>query len=136
MATPDPETGKQPSGAKNRKIAKEKESEAERCERLRREAGFDSSKLLEMEPPPTGVVGLIVWGQRVQAKALYAVLQDPAMKFETKLRFISDFTKALGMTHSKAVTDERIQKLEKKSGIAKGQHDDDGLEPDEEYSPG
>jgi hypothetical protein len=123
---------KKKSGAANRKARKANESEADRCERVREEAGFDTAELLKMEAPPDNAIGRITWAQKLLAKALHAVTCDPAMKFETKLRYIEGYTKAMGLTHAKAVVEERIKGLEKKAGIAAHQHDDDGLEPDPE----
>lgn len=126
------ENGKKLSGSAERKAAKARDEDATAAERQRKESGFDPREILRIEEPPDDAVGRISWAQKLVAKALHAVTKDPAMKFETKLRYISDFTKAMGLTHAKALVEERIKGLEKKAGIAKGQHDDDGLEDDPE----
>lgn len=122
----------QPSGAQNRKVAKAKETENERCARVREEAGWDSDKYFKVDPPPNDAIGRIAWAGQLNACALHAIIEDPAMRFETKLKHIADFTRSLGLTHAKALMEERLLGLESKAGIAKGQHDDDGLEPDPE----
>jgi hypothetical protein len=99
-----------------------------------REAGRDDSKVRrsKIKRPPKDAVGKVAWASDVAAKCLYEVMAHPTLKLETRWRYASDLIAKIGLTHSKALTEEKILKLERKLGLDKGARDEDGLEPDPE----
>src|SRR5262249_13591082 len=87
----------------------------------------------ELSEPPDDPIGAIAWANAAAAKLLYAVMinVDGALTFREQLRHGADLIAKLGMTHSKALSEERILKLERSLNLAKGQGDDEGLEEEE-----
>lgn len=96
----------------------------------------DNSGPQQFNPPPVpkDAIGTIAWANQAAAMLLERVLlnADGSLSFKEQLRYAADLIGRIGVTHSKALADERILKLEKEMGMAKGQADDQGLEPDPE----
>jgi hypothetical protein len=107
---------KYPSGAQKRKAARERAAEEEQLERARRSAtgGLpDHTKIYErLGPPPLDPVGGVAYGNRAAQLLLEVVISDPVMPFPEKLKNAKDLIAVIGMTHSKALTDDRITDLE------------------------
>ncbi len=122
-----------PSGYQQRKARKEREAAAKISDAKRSADPASPPKPRPViEPPPTGAVGGVVWAQQVALKLLHETMMDPFITESERRRVSSDLIAKIGLTSSKAATEERILKVEKKMGIAKHQKDDDGLEPDPE----
>jgi hypothetical protein len=117
LAAVEPEDArKYPSGAQKRKAARERAAEEAQRERERRaaEGGLpDHTKIYErLGPPPLDPVGGVAYGNRAAQLLLEVVIADPAMPLPDKLRNAKDLIAVIGMTHAKAITDDRISNLE------------------------
>lgn len=121
--------GKPTNPLQKAKLNAAREEEYDENEKKRQELGVKRPKV---KRPPKGAVGGVAWANQIATQCLYEVMTDPVIKTETRWRFASDFIAKIGLTHSKAVTEEKINKLEKTIGIAKNAKDDEGLEDDPE----
>lgn len=119
------------SGAQKERDRKQRVEQERQNELTRRERAGEIDRP-DVGRPPLTAVGNVAWANNVAAAMLYDVLHDPAITTEQRWKVGSDLIAKIGMTYSKAATEDRIAKLEKAMGILKEQQDDDGLEPDPE----
>lgn len=104
---------KHQSGHQQRKEFAAQEREYEDNQREREEIGY---KLPEVPKPPRGI-GSVTWANRVACILLIEIRNDEVISSKTRRRFISDLVGKIGVTHAKALTEERILKLKKQLSV-------------------
>ena len=108
-----------PSGSAFRKLRKSREEEARREEQERRALeGEPISSYEGIEPPPLddATTGL-VWARKCMLAALDEVIRDPVITAEKRWRFVSDLGGKIGMTYSKSLMEEKVDRVTKALGV-------------------
>lgn len=121
------EDGKPLSGAADRKRVNDALAVAQAMQAERKRLGFKHKKVMA---PPKDAIGAIAWANQVAAQLLHETMNDPVITEEARRRTCSELIGKIGLTSSKAITEERLLGLEKKIGMAKNQKDDEGMEAD------
>jgi hypothetical protein len=67
--------------------------------------------------PPTEPTQALVYAQRVMIYALHEVANNSALDPERRLRWIAELGSKLGMTHAKALIEEKLGVIESHAGI-------------------
>ena len=123
------------SGAQKRREQKERTDVARENERRRQaDESAKSDPYAGLERPPLSAAANIAWANSVAAAMLDEVIHDKQLTAEQRWKIGADLVAKIGMTHSRAATEERIARLEKALGMAKADKDDGGLQPDPEGS--
>jgi hypothetical protein len=105
----------------------------ERINNLKHKVGIKDKPLdIEYQEAPESADEVLACANREACDMLYQVMTDEGLKAEDRWRMASDLIGKIGTTHAKSLTEKEIKKLEKKIGLDKQAHDDDGLEDDPE----
>lgn len=125
-----------PSGAQGRKQRKSKD-ESDRMDRARL-AGFTATAeqinrdaFADVHPPPSDSIGVVAWAHQIAARLLYVTIKDPSIGEAERRRTASDLISKIGQTAPKAISDQRLKRLEAETGNAPIDDADDGLSLDE-----
>lgn len=81
-------------------------------------------KLDEIGPPPTDPTGALLYAQRVMSLELAMVASNQALDPERRLRWIAELCGKIGMTHAKALIEERLEELERRLGLRRDEKAD------------
>src|SRR5262245_36944588 len=69
----------------------------------------------KMIAPPSDAIGTIAYANKAAGILLHSVLTDDGIESESERRKLAkDFIAVIGMTHSKALYEERLKKLEQR----------------------
>lgn len=95
-------------------------------------AGDCARAYAKIGAPPNDVLARVEWAQKMLAQALYETATDPQLEARERRRIIGDLGAKIGITAVKALSEERIKRIEatlygkRSKGAANAR---DGLEP-------
>lgn len=113
MSDDFPGAPKKPSGAQNRKAAKQRNEKATRGATKKLKAEWLEKYRTLGEPPEDGAQR-VEWGNRLSAMIAYEQLVAPAIRPPFERKLVLEAVRTLGMTAVKALYEERLKKLEAK----------------------
>ena len=115
------ESEKKLSGAQNRKRKKEIDELVEerfKTDKLSGHTAASVAMFSDLGAPPDTAIGTIAYANRAAGLLLHSVLTDDNIDESQRRRLAKDFIAVIGMTHSKALYEERLKSLEKKVGLS------------------
>jgi hypothetical protein len=80
-------------------------------------------------PPPLNAVGGVSWANRAAQILLHLVLTDEHMPLGDRLRHGRELIGVVGLTHAKALVDERLAALERRQQLDDEEAADEDLDP-------
>jgi hypothetical protein len=86
--------------------------------------------MAELGPPPDDPTQALVYAQRVMVHSLHEVAINTALDPERRLRWIAELGSKLGMTHAKALIEERLGVVEEHAGMGRRQGTTDSRDDD------
>jgi hypothetical protein len=115
-----------PSGHANRKRAAEEEAEAEENQKRRKAKGSPAKKRQRLGAAPIGdATAAVAYAADALLIVLSEVMGDEEITAEKRWRYVKEIASAIGMTHSKALMQSRLKKLQQSD---EPEHDEE-LEP-------
>ena len=110
------------SGAQQRRRQREREARERIADAELLAGGFEVGKtrpevmaqIDALGPPPLEAIGRIAWANGLLAIMAWDAASDPALDPRERRRVVGDLAAKIGITHSKALSEERIKAIEKK----------------------
>lgn len=119
MSSDDASKPKRPSGAefKRRRRAAQEEYRRRAAEQGGEGTGDILQQYRDVSVPDEGAIGGIAYANRIAVLMLREIATDTLLDAPDRRRQMRDAIAVIGMTHSKALAEERIAQIEKKLGI-------------------